>query len=182
MKTLVTSAIALCLLVLVGCAEGNAPAPDATITDATNKVEANITGMDCTGCSSSVAAAVKGIDGVKDCYADVKSGNVTVALADDADAEAKMLEVEKVIAGLSDGKYAIKTITVSTGDTAAKSCPVGCTKECCTKADGDEAKTCPVGCTKECCTKEKVDEVVETVKDEVKEVTKDIEIPSFGGE
>ena len=152
MKTLATSAIALCLLVMIGCAEGNAPAPDAAITDATNKVQANITGMDCSGCSSSVAAAVKEIEGVKDCYADVKTGDVTVALNDDADAEAAKVEVEKVIAGLSDGKYTVKTIAVSTGDTKAKSCPIGCDKPCCADgADGDKAKTCPVGCDKPCC-------------------------------
>ena len=45
--------------------------------------------------------------------ADVESGDVKVALSDDADAEAAKAEVEKVIAGLSDGKYSIQTITVS---------------------------------------------------------------------
>lgn len=122
MKTLATSALALCLLLFVGCADGNAPSADteATITNATNKVEANVSGMDCTGCSGSIASAVEGIDGVTACYVDLKSGDVSVALADDADAKAKMLEVEKAITSLSDGKFTVNTISVSTeGDAEA---------------------------------------------------------------
>ena len=52
MMKLLATALALCLFVIVGCAEGNAPSPEAaaTIAEATNKVEANVTGMDCLGC------------------------------------------------------------------------------------------------------------------------------------
>lgn len=116
MKTLATSALALCLLVLIGCAEGNAPSPDAlaTFENANNKVEANVTGMDCTGCSGSIESAVADIDGVEAVMVDLASGDVKVALSDDAEAQAKMLEIEKTIQALSDGKFKVETITVST--------------------------------------------------------------------
>lgn len=115
MKTLLTSALALCLLIAVGCAEGNAPDPaaSAVIENATNKVEANIEGMDCSGCSSSVVAAVEAIEGVEAASADVASGDVKVALAEGADTDAKLLEIESVLQGLQEGKYTVKTITAS---------------------------------------------------------------------
>ena len=124
MKLLTTSALALCLLVLVGCADGNAPDSEAaaTISAATNKVEANITGMDCSGCSSSVVAAVEAIEGVEAASADVATGDVKVALTDDADAGAKLIEIEKVLAGLEDGKYKVKNIT-ATHATEGKAIP-----------------------------------------------------------
>jgi len=114
MKLLATSALALCLMVIIGCAEANAPAPDTTITDATNKVEANISGMDCSGCSGAVVAAVENIEGVSAAHADVKTGAVQVALTDKADAEVAKAEIEKVLAELQDGKYTVNTIAVST--------------------------------------------------------------------
>lgn len=122
MKLFTTAAVALCLLVFVGCdAETDTPpTPDTRITDASNKVQANITGMDCTGCSGSIVAAVEAIDGVTAAQADVATGDVIVALSDDADAQATKVEVEKVITGLSKGKYTVKTISATTGD-AAKS-------------------------------------------------------------
>lgn len=123
MKMLTTAAVALCLLIFVGCDAADnqtPPTPDTMITAATNKVQANILGMDCTGCSSSVEAAVAKIDGVTGCSADVKSGDVVVALKDDADAEAKKAEIEQVIASLSDGKYKVKTITVATREAEAQ--------------------------------------------------------------
>lgn len=114
MKPLVTTAIALCMLVLIGCAEGSAPEPEAAITEAASKVQANVSGMDCSGCSSSIAAAVEGIEGVTACQADAKTGDVQVALDDSADAEATKAEIEAVIAGLSGGKFTVNTIAVST--------------------------------------------------------------------
>lgn len=115
MKLLTTSALALFMFVLVGCADGNAPSPetDAVIANATNKVEANIEGMDCSGCSGAVVAAVEAIDGVEAASADVASGDVKVALSDDVDTDAKLLEIESVLAGLQDGKYTVKTITAT---------------------------------------------------------------------
>ncbi|MEM9348406.1 MAG: copper ion binding protein [Planctomycetota bacterium] len=115
MKLLATSALALCLMVMIGCAEGNTPSADAaaTIEAATNKVEANVSGMDCTGCSGSIEAAIAQIDGVTAATADVKTGDVKVALADDADTDATKAEIEKVIAGLSDGKFTVENIEVS---------------------------------------------------------------------
>lgn len=125
MKTLATSALALCLLVMIGCAEGNAPSADAlaTFENANNKVEANVTGMDCTGCSGTIESAVAGIEGVEAVMVDLASGDVKVALSDDAEAEAKMLEIESAIQALSDGKFTVQTITVST-DAEAESKPV----------------------------------------------------------
>ncbi|MEM6257135.1 MAG: copper ion binding protein [Planctomycetota bacterium] len=116
MKLLATPALALCLMVMIGCAEGNTPSADAaaTIEAATNKVEANVSGMDCTGCSGSIEAAIAQIEGVTAATADVKTGDVKVALADDADSEAAKAEIEKVIAGLSDGKFTVENIIVST--------------------------------------------------------------------
>ncbi|MBX2851110.1 MAG: cation transporter [Phycisphaeraceae bacterium] len=116
MKLLTTSALALCLAVMIGCAEGNAPSPDAlaTFENANNTVEANVTGMDCTGCSGSIESALTSIKGVEAAMADVASGDVKVALADDVDAEAVKAEIEQAIAGLSDGKFKVQTIAVST--------------------------------------------------------------------
>jgi copper chaperone CopZ len=121
MKSLATTALAICLLVIIGCAEGTAPAPEttATIAEATNKVEANISGMDCSGCSSSVTTAVNGVEGVTACAVDLKTGDVSVALADDADVEAAKANIEAAIASLSDGKFTVNTIAVSTADDAA---------------------------------------------------------------
>jgi copper chaperone CopZ len=115
MKLLATSALTLCLLIAVGCAEGNAPDPSAesVIANATNKVEANIEGMDCSGCSSAVVAAVKGVDGVEAASADVASGDVKVALKEDVDATEKLLEIESVLQELQEGKYTVKSITAS---------------------------------------------------------------------
>lgn len=166
MKMLTTSALALCLLILVGCAEGNAPDAEAAnvISAANNKVEANISGMDCSGCSGSIIAAVEGIDGVTACMVDLKSGDVSVALTDEADAGEKMLEVEKTITSLSDGKFSINSLTVSHN------------------TEHSEVKTCPAGCTKDCCKQAEGDDVIEAIKAEVEEVTKDIEVPALGGE
>lgn len=115
MKTLLTSALTLCLLIAVGCAEGNAPnaETEATIANATNKVELNIEGMDCSGCSGSVVAAVEAIEGVEAATADVASGDVAVALADGVDAATKGIEIEAVLQELQEGKYTVKSITAS---------------------------------------------------------------------
>ena len=119
MKLLATSALALCLMVLIGCAEGTTTSPETSsaIADATNKVEANISGMDCTGCSGAVVAAVEGIEGVTAAQADVKTGAVQVALTEDVDVEAAKAQIEKVLAELQDGKYTVNTIAVSTAAT-----------------------------------------------------------------
>ncbi|MGB0767488.1 MAG: heavy-metal-associated domain-containing protein [Phycisphaeraceae bacterium] len=121
MKTLALAALSLCLFVAVGCAEGNAPSPEtqAVVTEAKNKVSANVSGMDCTGCSSSIASAVEGVDGVTACVVDLKTGDVNVALADDADAEAAKIDIESAITALSDGKFTVNTIAVSTAETDA---------------------------------------------------------------
>ncbi|MEO0476188.1 MAG: cation transporter [Planctomycetota bacterium] len=125
MKTLATSALALCLLVMIGCAEGNVPSADAltTFENASNKIEANVTGMDCAGCSGSIEAAVADIKGVEAVMVDIASGDVKVALSDEAEAEAKMAEIESAIQALSDGKFTVQTITVST-DAEAETKPV----------------------------------------------------------
>lgn len=116
MKLFATSALALCLTLAIGCAEGNTTTPEAAtlIANATNKVEANIEGMDCTGCSGSVVAAVEQIEGVKAASADVATGDVKVALEDDADGEAKLKEIEAVLASLSEGKYTVIEINAFT--------------------------------------------------------------------
>ena len=165
MKLLTTTVLALCMLIVVGCAEGNAPSPDAaaTISNATNKVQANISGMDCSGCSSSVVAALEAIQGVTAASADVASGDVKVALADDADVDAAKMEISKVISELQDGKYAVKTMAILHGNPTVE-------------------KICPAECTKDCCKKSEIEEVIDTVKEEVNDVTKDIEIPSIGGQ
>ena len=115
MKLLATTALTLCLILLVGCADDNAPSTEtsATIANANNKVEANITGMTCSGCSGEVVAAVEDIDGVKAASADFETGDVKVALEDTADTDAKLKEIKSVLAGLSDGKYKVKTITAT---------------------------------------------------------------------
>lgn len=156
MKSLATTAIALCMLVLIGCAEGTAPEPEAAITEAANQVQANVSGMDCSGCSSSIAAAVEGIEGVTACQADAKTGDVQVALADNADAEATKAEIETVIAGLSDGKFTVNTIAVSTtaNDHADGECCGSCSADkkektaCCGSCGGDktEKTACCAAC------------------------------------
>ncbi len=108
MKLFALPALALFTLMFAACTE--------PITEATKKVEANITGMTCSDCSSEVVAAVKGVKGVTACEADAKTGAVIVALDDDVDGGAAMLEVEKVIMGLSDGKYTVNTLTLSTDE------------------------------------------------------------------
>jgi copper chaperone CopZ len=115
MKTLLTAALTLSMLFAVGCADGNAPSPEtnAVMANATNKVAANIEGMDCSGCSSSVVAAVEAIDGVMAATADVATGDVEVALEDNADTDAKLEEIQTVLVGLQEGKYTVKTISAS---------------------------------------------------------------------
>lgn len=130
MKTLLTSALTVCLLLAVGCAEGNAPDPaaDAVIANAANKVQANIEGMDCSGCESAVVAAVTAIDGVEAASADAATGDVAVALADDADKAAKLIEIEAVLQELQEGKYTVKSITAtptSEGQDTPNEEPVG---------------------------------------------------------
>ncbi|MFK7788960.1 MAG: heavy-metal-associated domain-containing protein [Phycisphaeraceae bacterium] len=166
MKTLATTALALCLLVFIGCAEGNAPSPDteAAITNATNKVEANVTGMDCSGCSSSIASAVEGIDDVTACKVDLKTGDVSVALTDDADGSAKLLEVEKVIQGLSDGKFTVNTITLTTDNPETEVSPEPPAKDL--ETQGNNV----------------IEDIKEQANDAVNDAVKDIEIPSLGGE
>lgn len=118
MKTLAALAMTACFT-LIGCAESSSPESQSQTQDqtevdiaaATNKVEADIDGMTCGGCSYQVTTAVKEVPGVTACTADPATGAVKVALDDAADAEATKAEVEKVIAGLSDGKYTIKSIT-----------------------------------------------------------------------
>lgn len=129
MKTLLAlPALALCLM-LTACADSTTPAPDAEITEAANKVEANITGMTCTGCSGQVCDAVEKVAGVTKAWADPKTGQVTVALEDDADTDAALKEVQATIIGLSDGKYSINEIAYVSSQT--KACAEGCTKDCC---------------------------------------------------
>lgn len=190
MKLLTTSALALCMLILVGCADSTTPGPEANIADATNKLEGSVEGMDCVSCSGAIVSAVEDIDGVTGCHADAKTGAVQVALADDADAEATKAEVEKVIAGLQDGKYTVTTFAVSTAaaEGEAKVCAEGCTKDCCKAGHEGEAMSCPEGCEKECCKEGEVEAEAGTVIDEMKKemteeagkVMKDLEIPSLG--
>ena len=120
MKLFTTAAVALCLFMFVGCDAADTetpPTPDTRIIDANNKVQANITGMDCTGCSGSIVAAIEKINGVTAAHADVASGDVIVALEDGIkDPEAVKAEIEATILGLSKGKYAVKTINVSIAD------------------------------------------------------------------
>jgi len=111
MKLSMIPALALCVLMLAACAESTDP--NRAISAATNKIQVNIEGMTCTGCSGSVVAAVQQIDGVTACSADPATGDVVVALADAADTDAKLLEVETLLQQLEDGKYKVKSITVS---------------------------------------------------------------------
>lgn len=168
MKLLATSALALCLLVTVGCADSSAPTTDtaAAIENASNKVQANISGMDCTGCSGSVTAAVTGIDGVTACYVDLASGDVSVALADDADAEMKMDEIKTAITELSDGKFTVNTITAGTEEMAKD------------KEMMDDAKDTQVPSAEELGDAAK--DAMDSVKKEVDNAVKEIEVPSFG--
>lgn len=124
MKWIATFGMALSLA-LVGCSEsGTADAETtATIQAATNTVEAKVTGMDCSGCTGSVCGAVAQIAGVTAATADLETGKVTVALADDADAKAALKEIETTIAGLSNGKYTVNSIEVSTKEAAEDKTP-----------------------------------------------------------
>lgn len=150
MKLLATSALTLFLLIAVGCAEGNAPSSETKtiLANATNKVEANIEGMDCSGCSSSVVAAVEAIDGVEAASADVASGDVKVALADDADTDAKLLEIEAVLQDLQEGKYTLKSISAwhnPENSEVTKPAPPASEEPAAEEATGDEqAGTEPV--------------------------------------
>ena len=111
---IVAPALALTFsLGLIGCAESSS-GPDAAIAQASNKVQANIAGMDCGGCTSSVCTAVEQVAGVTGAHADLKTGKLTVALEDGADAEAAAKEIETVVAGLSKGKFTISDITTTT--------------------------------------------------------------------
>lgn len=106
----------LCIALLFsGCGESaQRPTVDAEIFKTANTVESKVEGMDCGGCESSICAAVQDVPGVAAVKADRKSGTVTVALADGADAGVTRAEVEKVIAGLSGGKYTIGDVNDST--------------------------------------------------------------------
>ena len=115
MRLLAASMLMVCL-VFVGCAE-NATEVSAEIANASNKVEANVDGMTCSGCTGEVCAAVEGIAGVTGAHADVKTGKVSVALEDGVDTEAKMQEIETVIAGLSDGKYKVSAVVDASDST-----------------------------------------------------------------
>ena len=64
-----------------------------------------VTGMDCSGCSSSIVEAVKAVDGVQTVKADHTTGKVEVAFDDRFDDKRKTDEIKDVIATLSDGKY-----------------------------------------------------------------------------
>ena len=194
MKRLTTSALALCMLIFVGCADSTTPAPNADIANATNKVEASVEGMDCVSCSGAIVSAVEDIEGVTGCHADAKTGAVQVALTNDADAEATKAEVEKVIAGLKDGKFTVSTIAVSTG--SEKVCAEGCEKSCCSEGGHEgETMSCPEGCEKECCKEgeAKAGTVIDDMKDEMKDMKEDMEkeagkvmddldIPALGSE
>ena len=105
MKTLSALTLTACLT-LIGCADGSS-APNPEVLNASNKVEATVTGMDCSGCTGSVCSAVEQIAGVTGAQADLKTGKVTVALEDEADSAAISKEIESVISGLSDGKYTV---------------------------------------------------------------------------
>ena len=112
MKHTATLLLAACLT-FVGCSDTSSPT--TTVLSATNKIEMNISGMDCTGCSSSICSAVEQVAGVTGAIADVKTGDVTIALEDRVDASEAKIEISKVILGLSDGKYKVNTITIEGG-------------------------------------------------------------------
>ena len=117
MKLLALSALALCFAI-VGCGE-SASGPDADIMAATNKVEANVQGMTCSGCTGQVCSAIENkVAGVTGAYADLKTGTVTIALEDDADTQAAAKEIETLIAGLSKGKYTVSDVKAITADDA----------------------------------------------------------------
>lgn len=119
MKLLAASAMALCLF-FVGCAETSTSGPATELIEANNQVLANIEGMDCTGCSGSVCAALEQIDGVTMAHADHATGDVKVALSDDVqDPEAVKDAIQATLVGLSDGKYTVNEINTFTKEDAA---------------------------------------------------------------
>lgn len=170
MKTMTASALALCLVFLaIGCGEAKTQGPAADILSADNKVEATVTGMDCSACSSALCTAIEKIDGVEKAHADVKSGKVIVALKEGTDAKATEQLVSDAIIAVDKDKYTVTELTSTTKGKAtapagdeAKACLADCTKDCCKKADGDEqVKACPADCTKPCCQKVESDAQVQ---------------------
>ncbi len=123
MKLFAAPALCLCLLLIAACADTAPTEPGISITDANTTVEANVEGMDCTGCSGGICSALKEVDGVADAHADHKTGKLVVALNDDADAAAAAKEIETVVAGLSKGKYTISGVEVVTKDEAEEKAP-----------------------------------------------------------
>ncbi len=143
MKLFTNSALALCLLIMIGCADSDTPSAetDALIANASSKVEANVSGMDCTGCSYGIESALAEVTGVTAAKANHATGEIEVALADDADAEAAKAEIEKVLGVLSNGKYTVNTIAVSTkADAEAEAAEEPATEE---PADGEPASEEP---------------------------------------
>ena len=119
------AATALCLsLALAGCGESTSTSGDATLQDiasAPNRVEANISGMDCTGCSGSVCNMAEGIAGVTGAHADPGTGEVILALSEDADHDAVVAAFEEQVVAMSGGeKYTVNTINTVTAEEATE--------------------------------------------------------------
>ncbi len=114
MKILTALALAGFLLI-AGCADSETT-PSTSIADASHRVEASVSGMDCGGCTSHVCGAVEQIAGVTGATADLEAGKVFIALEKDADTNAAKAEIEKVITGLSDGKFTVGGIETFTPD------------------------------------------------------------------
>lgn len=112
MKTLAALALAGSLA-LVGCSESGNTA-DTAIANASYRVEANVSGMDCAGCTSQVCAAAEEVAGVTGATADLETGKITIALEEGADADAAKAEIEKIITGLRNGKYTVGGIEAIT--------------------------------------------------------------------
>ncbi|MEM7625734.1 MAG: heavy metal-associated domain-containing protein [Planctomycetota bacterium] len=109
MKTVATL-ILIGFLMIIGCSESGTTADTA----AKDIIEASISGMDCSGCASQVCAAVESVAGVAGSTANLEAGKLTIGLKDGVDTIAAMAEIEKIITGLSNGKYAMDNIEVIT--------------------------------------------------------------------
>lgn len=123
MKLLIVFAL-IGSMALVGCSEvdNNAGSDtDNAIMNASHRVELTVSGMDCGGCTGQVCAAVEKVPGFTGAVADLESGKVTIALEDSADTDTAKAEIEKIVTGLSKGKYTIDDIQAIVPDTQTPS-------------------------------------------------------------
>lgn len=82
-------------------------------------VELTVSGMTCTGCSSSVEAALTGLDAVRSASVDHATGVAVVLLTPDADVEAFAFDAD---AAIHEAGYALDAAAVSASRPKAGGC------------------------------------------------------------